>query len=94
MDDHEPSSPDSSLDRSVALPSPFYPAGLDGSAEKRLPRALTGEGAETLPPVPSQPEASAVLEDDEKTPDNWIPRDARMVRLTGKVCPASLARPS
>ena len=97
-DESEGSSPDSSVRSSIALPSPFYPAGLDGSAEKRLPRTITGDGAELLPPVPLQPEASVrterlsttltrqtVLEDDLKTPDNWIPRDSRMVRLTGKV---------
>jgi len=83
-DDELGSSPDSSLHRSIALPSPFFPAGLDGSADKRLPRPITGDGAELLPPVPLQPEASSVLEDDEKTPDSWIPRDSRMVRLTGK----------
>lgn len=34
-----------------------------------------------LPPKSSPP--TEVLETDKKTPDNWVPRDPRLIRLTG-----------
>jgi len=34
-----------------------------------------------LPPPSSRP--TEVLETDKKTPDNWLPRDPRLIRLTG-----------
>lgn len=34
-----------------------------------------------LPPPTSEP--VAVLEADKKTPDAWLPRDPRLIRLTG-----------
>lgn len=40
---------------------------------------------ETLPPVPTNAVISRVDEKDAGTPDAWLNRDPRMVRLTGKV---------
>lgn len=64
----------------IELPAPFYPPGLDGTHGDRLPRPVH----EDLPSVPQSPDSAIVLEADKATPDNWVPRDERMVRLTGK----------
>ena len=62
----------------VQLPTPFYPPGLRDV--DRLPRPTHAD----LPSVPAVPDATTILEQDKQTPDNWVPRDERMVRLTGK----------
>lgn len=36
-----------------------------------------------LPSVPRSEEPTDVIEVDKKTPDNWVPRDPRLIRLTG-----------
>lgn len=42
------------------------------------------------PSLPKENDAAEVLAVDSDTPDNWVKRDPRLVRLTGKVCIYSL----
>lgn len=65
------------------FPSPFYPptlARIEGVAQKYKAPALPAE----YPPLPS---TETPLKGDDKdvgTPDEWVVRDERLVRLTGK----------
>lgn len=66
-------------------PSPFYPPTL-------VPRQLISDGPATkVPELPKEfpplPSCDAPTEQDAKdkgTPDQWIVRDERLVRLTGR----------
>ena len=63
----------------VELPSPFMPPSLACKGDG--PRAMPDD---SLPPVPELVQTSEIDEQDKATPDNWIARDTRLVRLTGK----------
>jgi nitrate reductase (NAD(P)H) len=54
----------------------------------------SGNLPETLPPVPPNAVISQVDEKDAGTPDAWLNRDPRMVRLTGKVSSESVGNRS
>lgn len=41
------------------------------------------ESLTLLPAIPSSSRPTNVLEPDKKTPDSWLPRDPRLIRLTG-----------
>jgi nitrate reductase (NAD(P)H) len=41
------------------------------------------ESLRLLPAIPSSSPPTNVLEPDKKTPDSWLPRDPRLIRLTG-----------
>lgn len=78
-----PSSPKLSASDLPGLPSPFYPATL-AAAEGIAPSQQPDQLPPAFPPLPSTSqrpkEADAVTKG---TPDEWIPRDERLVRLTG-----------
>lgn len=65
------------------LPSPFYPptlARIEGVVQKYQTPALPSE-------YPQLPQIGTALKGDAKdigTPDEWVVRDERLVRLTGK----------
>lgn len=87
-----PSSPKLSASGLAGLPSPFYPptlAAREGFASSHQPDPLPSH----FPPLPSTSqrpiEADAVTKG---TPDEWIPRDERLVRLTGASTPSNLMR--
>ncbi|KAG8759723.1 hypothetical protein FRC12_009705 [Ceratobasidium sp. 428] len=48
--------------------------------EKNLKGGLPSQ----LPPLPASVEPAEVSQQDKQTPDNWVKRDDRLVRLTGK----------
>ncbi|KAJ7594499.1 nitrate reductase [Mycena floridula] len=62
------------------LPQPFCPPSL--SDDPAVPRALPT--ILDLPDVPQEKSVSSFDKQDTGTPDAWIPRDERLVRLTGK----------
>ncbi|KIM37539.1 hypothetical protein M413DRAFT_13248 [Hebeloma cylindrosporum] len=71
----------------VQLPTPFYPPslvqqnpvyGVRRVAPRGLPSSLG------LPPIPDKEANSEIDPRDSGGPDGWIPRDSRLVRLTGK----------
>ncbi|GAA5984122.1 hypothetical protein JCM10908_006059 [Rhodotorula pacifica] len=71
-------------DDGAELPSPFYPPSL-----ARVEGLLASTAADTLPveypPLPSTSKLPSEADPQTKgTPDQWIPRDERLVRLTGK----------
>lgn len=78
-----PSSPKLSASDLPGLPSPFYPPTL-AAAEGVAPSQQPDQLPPAFPPLPSTSqrpkEADAVTKG---TPDEWIPRDERLVRLTG-----------
>ena len=54
--------------------------------EKQLKEEHSSSAAPALPEFPLPPpskEPTDVLETDKKTPDKWLPRDPRLIRLTG-----------
>lgn len=53
--------------------------------KKKVPLQLPAE----FPALPDENGAAGVVDLDVGTPDHWIERDARIVRLTGKVSPIS-----
>ena len=68
----------------VATPLPPTPPDSEQSDEEKAERdpSHTSPSAEyPLPPPTSEP--TEVLEIDKKTPDCWLPRDPRLIRLTG-----------
>ncbi|KAF9007401.1 nitrate reductase [Cyathus striatus] len=70
----------------IKLPTPFFPPSLvrNGTlaAACTIPRVLPQELE--LPPVPLEAPCDEVDPQDVATPDSWINRDPRLVRLTGK----------
>ncbi|GAA98798.1 uncharacterized protein L969DRAFT_76523 [Mixia osmundae IAM 14324] len=65
------------------LPQPFYPASLDAQSKSDgLPRAIPAKY--NLPALPRLAQTKTIDSQDAATPDNWVPRDERLVRLTGK----------
>lgn len=61
---------------------PTPPESLDTSSEKSSRSASSQIETELpLPPTTSIP--TQILDADAKTPDNWLPRDPRLIRLTG-----------
>ena len=69
------------LEKHQELPSsPTTPS--DSASDISVSTSLTSEGVEVpLPPPTAIP--TKVLEIDEKTPDSHVPRDPRLIRLTG-----------
>lgn len=66
--------------RRVSADLPPTPPDSDHSdSEKGSTNADAVEYA--LPPASTRP--TEVLEPDKKTPDSWLPRDPRLIRLTG-----------
>ncbi|KAG6846444.1 hypothetical protein H0H93_013922 [Arthromyces matolae] len=79
------SSPTSSISSVLPtqLPSPFIPPSLalsQGLEVDTRPRSID----EAFPPVPKDEAIKVVDVQDVGTPDAWVQRDPRMVRLTGK----------
>ena len=71
--------------KSADLP-PSPPDSEHSDSEKfdavQHPKSLAPSPSDfALPPPTSEP--TAVLDVDKKTPDNWLPRDPRLIRLTG-----------
>ncbi|KAG6852835.1 hypothetical protein C0991_008708 [Blastosporella zonata] len=67
----------------IQLPSPFHPPSLAASQFADVdtrPREIDT----ALPPVPRDEACKNVDSQDVGTPDSWVIRDHRMVRLTGK----------
>ncbi|KAJ3562976.1 hypothetical protein NP233_g9237 [Leucocoprinus birnbaumii] len=69
------------------LPTPFYPPSLleedikvksEPSVARQIPSCLG------FPELPQDKVSSEINPSDVATPDAWVPRDGRMVRLTGK----------
>jgi len=81
-----PSPVESPSGEAVQLPAPFFPPSLvqhdhaheDFTVPRGLPSTLN------LPEVPTEKACEGIDSLDAGTPDAWIPRDPRMVRLTGK----------
>ncbi|PPQ70964.1 hypothetical protein CVT25_012099 [Psilocybe cyanescens] len=72
---------------SVRLPSPFYPPSLVQKFQECDSQALIPRGLPSylnLPNMPTESACSDIDSPDLGTPDAWIPRDPRLVRLTGK----------
>ncbi|KAK4631222.1 Nitrate reductase [NADPH] [Fulvia fulva] len=70
------------LRRIVDLPP--TPPDSDHSDVERSESPLSGELSNPdFPLPPSTEEPTAVLDQDKKTPDGWLPRDPRLIRLTG-----------
>ncbi|KJX97897.1 nitrate reductase like protein [Zymoseptoria brevis] len=60
------------------------PESHPGSDNERADDASSSDTFETdLPLPPPSTEPTEVLEADKKTPDNWLARDSRLIRLTG-----------
>ncbi|KAF8967746.1 nitrate reductase [Flammula alnicola] len=77
--------PDINNQDEIQLPTPFVPPSLCQptttelkSRARELPEGLG------LPSVPKEDACKVVDPQDVGTPDGWIPRDSRLVRLTGK----------
>jgi len=71
--------------RRVSADFPPTPPDSDHSDSEKATAeesAVYSESAEfPLPPHSTRP--LSVLEPDKKTPDGWLPRDSRLIRLTG-----------
>lgn len=81
-----PSSPELSSPGTPESCSPRLkakPESLQKVCEDSLDPSESCHDIPTLPPVPKT-EAVQPLSTDSQTPDYWIPRDSRMIRLTGK----------
>ncbi|KAF8649084.1 hypothetical protein AX16_006031 [Volvariella volvacea WC 439] len=69
------------FDAQCRLPLPFTPPSLSQSAEAK-PRSLPNSFR--LPDLPIDEACKDIDAQDAGTPDSWVPRDPRLVRLTGK----------
>ncbi|GAA5870778.1 hypothetical protein JCM3774_001675 [Rhodotorula dairenensis] len=70
--------------RGARLPAPFYPPSLARTEGLRADTVADPLPAE-YPPLPSTSTLPSEADAQTKgTPDQWIPRDERLVRLTGK----------
>lgn len=81
-----PSSPELSSPGTPELCSPRLrakPEAMQKVCEAPLDPSVTYHGIASLPPIP-RTEPIQPLSTDSQTPDHWIARDSRMVRLTGK----------
>lgn len=81
-----PSSPELSSPATPESCSPILkakPESLQKVCEDSLDPSESCHDISSLPPVPKT-EAVQPLSTDSQTPDHWIPRDSRMIRLTGK----------
>lgn len=68
--------------RSVDLPP--TPPDSEHSDEERLELELSRTSSkEQYPLPPSTKQPTQILKEDAKTPDSWLPRDPRLIRLTG-----------
>lgn len=61
--------------QSAENPLPTPPESICGASDK--------SDAPTFPLPPPSQRPNAVLDADKKTPDSWLPRDPRLIRLTG-----------
>ncbi|KAM0482025.1 hypothetical protein ACHAPX_003359 [Trichoderma viride] len=77
----EPSSPGTPESGSPRLEA--KPESIQKVCETPLDPSASCPGFTSLPPIPTT-EAIQPLSTDSQTPDHWIPRDSRMIRLTGK----------
>jgi len=70
--------------RHKRVPLPPTPPETDNSSDNQSSSSKSCDGNDTdipLPPASSPP--TRVLSADRNTPDRWIPRDPRLIRLTG-----------
>lgn len=70
----------------VAVPSELPPSPPDSShsdAESYSKDEAEDISPANLPSIPASSPPTEVLEVDKKTPDGWLPRDPRLIRLTG-----------
>ncbi|GJE85169.1 nitrate reductase [Phanerochaete sordida] len=80
--------PDSSVQSSpilpskipYSLPSPFFPPSLEAEDSNRQCPPLPPD----FPAVPLNETPRVTAAADAQTPDNWLPRDPKLIRLTGK----------
>lgn len=63
------------------LPTP--PESDHSDSEKAETESISSHTTSEFPLPPSSSEPTQVLDADKKTPDNWLPRDSRLIRLTG-----------
>lgn len=60
-----------------------YPPTPPYSEHSESEKMSEKKDAADFPLPPPSTEPTAVLEPDKKTPDGWLPRDSRLIRLTG-----------
>ena len=70
--------------RKASQQLPPTPPDSEQSDDDKSEKSLTREESKTdFPLPPSTTEPTEILEPDKKTPDSWLPRDPRLIRLTG-----------
>ena len=71
--------------RRISADLPPTPPDSDNNSdtEKADPEAAQGEQQINFPLPPPTSPPTEVLDVDKKTPDSWLPRDPRLIRLTG-----------
>ncbi|EKM57613.1 uncharacterized protein PHACADRAFT_170854 [Phanerochaete carnosa HHB-10118-sp] len=74
------SSPSPPLKALYTLPSPFFPASLEAEDSNRQCPQLPS----IFPALPANNTPRVTATADAQTPDNWLPRDPTLIRLTGK----------
>ncbi|OQO07240.1 Nitrate reductase [NADPH] [Cryoendolithus antarcticus] len=87
MATYQPTQEDTKQLRRVSAdlpPSPPYSDHSDGEkVEADAVQPTSRPSPRDFPLPPDSTEPTAVLEPDKKTPDSWLPRDPRLIRLTG-----------
>lgn len=73
----------SPIDAQLENTPPTPPDSEHSDSEKRDVYSVDGTSNLTFPLPPPCTEPTDVLEVDKKTPDRWLPRDSRLIRLTG-----------
>ena len=59
------------------------PTPPDSDSEKAESDSASEHASSDFPLAPPSSEPTQVLDLDKKTPDSWLPRDPRLIRLTG-----------
>ncbi|KAK5165365.1 uncharacterized protein LTR77_008894 [Saxophila tyrrhenica] len=71
------------LRRTTADLPPTPPDSEDGGPEKAGTEIAASSSTPSFPLPPPTSTPTQVLDPDKKTPDSWLPRDPRLIRLTG-----------
>ncbi|KAG2006713.1 acyl-CoA dehydrogenase [Coprinopsis cinerea AmutBmut pab1-1] len=66
------------------LPEPFFPATIVDTKDAKSLKARPLPDTLPYPSLPQEEVCRVIDQQDKGTPDEWVPRDSRMVRLTGK----------
>lgn len=73
--------------KEVVIEMPYQMQRSESTSESEESSSLTNISSNTeqdyLPPPPPTKIPTEVLEIDSSTPDRWLPRDSRLIRLTG-----------